>query len=83
MTEGLGYSEALEELEQILNDLESADTDVDLLAQRVARGAELVQFCRSRLEVVAADVDSVLSDADTDSDADLDTEPEMASEDDQ
>ena len=79
MTEGLGYSEALEELEQILNDLESADTDVDLLAERVARGAELVQFCRSRLEVVAADVDSVLSDAD----ADLDTEPEMASEDDQ
>ncbi len=57
----LSYGEALEELEQLLDDLEGADTDVDLLAQRVARGVELVRFCRARLEVVAEDVDAVVA----------------------
>lgn len=61
MTDELSYSEALEELEQLLDDLEGADTDVDVLAERVARGVELVRFCRARLEVVATDVDAVVS----------------------
>ena len=59
--EDLSYGEALEELEQLLDDLEGADTDVDLLAERVARGVELVRFCRARLEVVAEDVDAVVA----------------------
>lgn len=57
----LTYADALTELEQLLDDLEGADTDVDLLAQRVARGVELVRFCRARLEVVADDVDAVVA----------------------
>lgn len=58
---GLSYGEALEELESLLDELEASDTDVDLLAQRVARGVELVRFCRARLEVVTKDVDTVVS----------------------
>lgn len=57
----LTYSEALEELESLLEELEGSDTDVDLLAERVARGVELVRFCRTRLQVVSKDVDAVVS----------------------
>ncbi len=59
---GLRYGEALEELEELLDDLEDADIDVDHLAERVARGVELVRFCRDRLAVVTADVDQVVAD---------------------
>ena len=58
---GLTYGEALEELEDLLDELEGADVDVDLLAERVARGVELVRFCKARLEVVTADVDEVVA----------------------
>jgi exodeoxyribonuclease VII small subunit len=57
---GLSYAEALAELDDILAQLESATIDVDVLADRVARGAVLVRFCRQRLQVVRLDVDAVV-----------------------
>lgn len=59
--EDLTYSDALEELEALLDELEVSDVDVDLLAERVARGVKLVRFCRARLDVVTDDVQSVVS----------------------
>ncbi|MDH4076103.1 MAG: exodeoxyribonuclease VII small subunit [Acidimicrobiia bacterium] len=57
---GLTYAEALAELDEILSQLESSTVDVDVLAERVARGAQLVRFCRQRLQVVRLDVDTVV-----------------------
>jgi exodeoxyribonuclease VII small subunit len=59
--DGLSYAEALDELEDLLDELEGADVDVDVLAERVARGVELIRFCRGRLEVVTGDVDAVVA----------------------
>lgn len=59
---GLSYGRALAELESLLSELEEADVDVDRLTQRVARGVELVRFCRKRLSEVTADVDQVVAD---------------------
>lgn len=59
--EALGYGQALDELEDLLDELEGADVDVDVLAERVARGVELIRFCRARLDVVTEDVDAVVS----------------------
>lgn len=56
------YTQAMAELEELLDELEGADIDVDRLAERVARGAELIRFCRARLDVVTADVDAVVAD---------------------
>ena len=58
----LSYADALEELDDILAQLESSAVDVDILAERVARGAVLVRYCRQRLRVVRADVDAVVDD---------------------
>ena len=58
----LTYSQALDELEQILAELESSAVDVDLLTERVARGATLVAFCRRRLRAVREDVETVVDD---------------------
>ena len=58
----LSYTDALEELDDILAQLESTAVDVDVLAERVARGAMLVRYCRQRLQVVRTDVETVVDD---------------------
>ena len=45
----LGYAEALQELESILESLEEDDVDVDELAERVQRASLLIELCRERI----------------------------------
>jgi exodeoxyribonuclease VII small subunit len=47
--EPAGYGEAVTELEAILREIEDADVDVDVLADRVQRAAQLIEWCRSRI----------------------------------
>jgi exodeoxyribonuclease VII small subunit len=62
-----GYADALAELDSILRELEGSD--VDHLADRVARAATLISLCREkisaaqlRIEQVTADLDGAPSD---------------------
>ena len=62
-----GYSAAVAELETILQEIEADDVDVDVLADRVARAAGLIEFCRDRILAARAAVDDAtrsLSDSD-------------------
>lgn len=68
-----GYADALGELDTILRELEGSDVDVDHLADRVARAAELITLCRAkistaqlRIEQVTADLDAVPEPTDLD-----------------
>ncbi|MGF1600227.1 MAG: exodeoxyribonuclease VII small subunit [Acidimicrobiales bacterium] len=56
----LSYADALDELDEILAELESSAVDVDVLAERVARAAQLVGHCRRRLRQVRSDVNLVV-----------------------
>ena len=62
-----GYAAASPNSTRILRELEGTDVDVDHLAERVARAAELIQLCRTkisaaqlRIEQVTADLDAVV-----------------------
>lgn len=46
------YEVALEELEQLVAQLDAGQLPLDQLLTRYQRGAELLAFCRSRLEAV-------------------------------
>lgn len=46
------YESALEELEQLVARLESGDMPLEQLMGGYQRGAELLQYCRARLESV-------------------------------
>ena len=61
----IGYAAALDELERILADLERDTVDVDVLAIRVARAAELLALCRRRIADARVSVDAVMVDLDT------------------
>jgi exodeoxyribonuclease VII small subunit len=59
-----GYADALSELDSILRELESSDVDVDRLADRVARAAELINLCRDRISAARIRIDEVIADLD-------------------
>lgn len=61
----LGYADALAELERILDRLEHDEPDVDRVADDVARAAELVHHCRSRITAARLRVEDVMEDLDT------------------
>lgn len=60
----LGYADALAELDLILRELEGTDVDVDRLATRVARAAELITFCRDRISNARLQIDDVVAQLD-------------------
>ena len=66
---GLGYAEAMAELESILRALEDDDLDVDVLAARVARAAELIRWCRARITGARLQVEQVVTDLEGDGQA--------------
>ncbi|MFT3858800.1 MAG: exodeoxyribonuclease VII small subunit [Aquabacterium sp.] len=50
------YEEALAELEQLVGRMESGALPLDQLLASYQRGAQLLQFCRGRLEAVEQQV---------------------------
>jgi exodeoxyribonuclease VII small subunit len=59
-----GFASAMQELNTIVAELESDALDVDHLAERVARAAELVLLCRERIDGARFAVDEILSSMD-------------------
>ena len=59
---GIGYAEAMTELDEILDELEGDHLDVDALAERVRRASELIKLCRTRITRAQEDVDRIVSD---------------------
>lgn len=50
------YEEALGELERLVSAMEGGQMPLEQLIENYRRGAELLQFCRTRLEVVEQQV---------------------------
>jgi exodeoxyribonuclease VII small subunit len=60
----VGYAEALAELESILEEIEDDAVDVDVLAARVKRAAELLRVCRSRITAAKVEVTQIVAELD-------------------
>jgi exodeoxyribonuclease VII small subunit len=60
------YADAIAELEAIVATLEDSDVDVDVLAGRVARAAELITLCRDRIAKTRIEVERVVADLEPD-----------------
>jgi exodeoxyribonuclease VII small subunit len=58
------YPAAVAELEAILADLERDDVDVDVLAPKVRRAAELIRLCRAHIGAARLDVEQIVADLD-------------------
>jgi exodeoxyribonuclease VII small subunit len=58
----ISYTDALAELESILSAIEEEQVDVDDLALKVKRSAELIRLCRSRIEAATIEVEAIVDD---------------------
>jgi exodeoxyribonuclease VII small subunit len=62
----LSYSEAIERLDAILEDIDQSKVPIDLLAERVTEAAALLKRCKSVLTETEAKVRDVLEDLEKD-----------------
>ena len=58
--ETLSYEAAYEELQKISEEIESESVTIDVLAQKVKRASELIQFCQSKLRDTEAEVGNII-----------------------
>jgi exodeoxyribonuclease VII small subunit len=55
------YSEAIVEIEEILELIESGELDVDELTGKVKRVSQLIQLCKTKLHEADEDIRKILS----------------------
>ena len=58
----INYSEAIAEIEMIVEKIENNELDIDDLAQNVRRVAELIKFCKAKLKTTEEEVEKILKD---------------------
>jgi len=56
----ISYTEAYEELQNIVSELEQGEISVDLLSEKVKRASELIAICKQKLYATELDVKQVL-----------------------
>ncbi len=56
----LSYSEAFEELQQIVQDMEEGEISIDELSEKVKRAATLIGICKKKLHHTEEDVKKIL-----------------------
>lgn len=54
------FNRAVEELEQILEQIESGELDVDELSGKVKRASELLRLCQSKLRDTEEEIDKII-----------------------
>ena len=64
MPEEPSYREALAELEDILAAIEEEQVDVDELAVKIRRSADLIRLCRSRIEAAEIAIEEIVAELD-------------------
>ena len=60
MSKELKYTDAFEELKQIVSDIEDGEISVDELSIKVKRASELIKVCKEKLTSTEEDVNQIL-----------------------
>ncbi len=60
MSKKTNYTEAYEELQQIVQELENAEINIDELSGKIKRANSLLKICRDKLSKVEEDVNEIL-----------------------
>lgn len=65
MSEKVNYTDAFEELQTIVSEIEQGEISVDELSEKVKRAAQLIKICKSKLTTTEEDVNKILKELDT------------------
>jgi exodeoxyribonuclease VII small subunit len=65
MSKKLTYSAALEELENIIQEIENEEISIDDLSVKVKRASILLKFCKEKLRNTEGDINAILGEMET------------------
>ncbi len=65
MNNDINYTEAFEELQIIVSEIEQGQITVDELSEKVKRAAFLIKICKNKLTTTEEDVNKILKELDT------------------
>ncbi len=60
MSEKINYTDAFEELQGIVTEIEQGEISVDELADKVKRASFLIKVCKTKLKTTEEDVNKIL-----------------------
>lgn len=60
MSNTISYTEAFDELQEIVQEIERGEITVDVLSEKVKRAAMLIQICKKQLQTTEEDVQKIL-----------------------
>lgn len=60
MSKEIKYTEAFDELQQIVAELEDGEISVDELSLKIKRASELIKICKKKLVSTEEDVNQIL-----------------------
>lgn len=72
MENNISYTDAYEELQEIVSAIEEGEISVDELSQKVKRAALLIKICKSKLSATEEDVSKILKELESPSDKESD-----------
>lgn len=58
------YTEAVQELQNIMDKIESGDLDVDVLAEEIKKASVLLKFCKDKLYKTDTELKKILDNID-------------------
>ena len=59
MSDQISYTQAFEELQKIVTEIEQGEISVDELSQKVKRAAHLISICKLKLTTTEEDVNKI------------------------
>jgi exodeoxyribonuclease VII small subunit len=62
MNDANSYTEAYEELQRIVSEIENGEISVDELSEKVKRATHLIRICKLKLTTTEEDVNKILKD---------------------
>lgn len=66
MSDKIKYTEALDELQQIVAEIEDGEITVDELGIKVKRASELLKICKAKLSATEENVEQILKELEED-----------------
>lgn len=68
------YTDAFEELQSIVSEIEQGGISIDALSEKVRRATQLISVCKAKLTATEEEVNNILANLTTDVDAKAPTE---------
>lgn len=69
MSKQPNYTEAFDELQQIVAEIENGDIPVDILSERVRRAAQLIRICKTKLTTTGEEVAKILKELESENES--------------